>query len=110
MQSKYMICELLPIGLLFSVRRFFANPFRTRISLVELKTMCLYFPLPLRARPNQSVGVHPANQSLGAACFPQQLHAGFIAELHSAALLLATEMQHINHLQCSRELAQHKSN
>lgn len=72
--------------------------------------MRLYFLLPLRARPHQSACVHPANQSLGAACFPQQLDAGFSAELHSAALLLAAKMQHVNHLHRSRELAQHKSN
>ena len=51
-----------------------------------------------------------ANQPLRVACFPLQLYASFTAELKSAALMLATKTQNVNHLHYSRELAQHKSN
>lgn len=85
----------------FPVKHFFPNPFRTRISLVQLKTTCLISSFLLRTRPNQSACVNLANQSLRTACFSQQLYAGFITELKSAALVLATKMQNVSHLHYS---------
>lgn len=98
----------------FSVKHFSLNPLRTRISLEYhqniIQDYVLYFLFPLKTRPYQSMCIRFANQPLRVACFPLQLYTSFTAELKSAALMLASKTQNVNHVHYSRELAQHKSN